>query len=243
MRLQFITCRVLQREAYLCAARARNVVDVVLMPQGLHNEPDNLRRDVQQAMQVDADVRGLPYDACLLGYGLCSNGIVGLKARIRTVVPRGHDCLTLILGAKERYQQYFDTHSGIYWYTPGWIEHSQQPGRERYEQTLRTYREKYGEDNAQYLMEMEQGWMREYSWATYVGWGLPGSDQQKQFTRECADYLGWNYDELEGNPELLQKMVDGDWDEERFLVLEPGETVAADVNNPGIVKKGDGNAS
>ena len=31
MRLQFITCKVLQREAYYCAARSKNVVDVVLM--------------------------------------------------------------------------------------------------------------------------------------------------------------------------------------------------------------------
>ena len=38
MRLQWIVCRVLQREAYLCAARSPHVVDLVLMPQGLHFE-------------------------------------------------------------------------------------------------------------------------------------------------------------------------------------------------------------
>ena len=104
MRLQFIVCKVLQREAYLCAARSANVVDVVLMPQGLHNEPDELRRRVQEELNRITDVQDRPYDASLLGYGLCSNGIVGIEAKIPTVVPRGHDCITLLLGSKERYR-------------------------------------------------------------------------------------------------------------------------------------------
>ena len=236
MRLQFIVCKVLQREAYLCAARSRNLVDVVLMPQGLHNEPPKLRAQVQEAMDRPVDVQGRPYDACILGYGLCSNGLVGVKARIRTAIPRGHDCVTLLLGSKETYQQYFDTHRGVYWYSPGWIEHNQQPGRQRYEQTLRQYIEKYGEDNARYLMEVEQKWVREYNWAAYVDWGFPGSDGYKQFTRECAEFLGWNYDELQGSPGLLQRLMDGEWDEESFLVLESGQTVEADVTSRGIIR-------
>ena len=155
MRVQLILCRVLQREAYLCAARSPHVVDIVLMPQGLHNEPARLRECVQEALEVVEDNQGRRYDASLLGYCLCSNGIVGLHAPIRTVVPRGHDCITLLLGSKEEYQKYFDAHRGVYWYSSGWIANSQQPGRERYEQTLRHYREKYGEDNAKFLLEQE----------------------------------------------------------------------------------------
>jgi len=34
----------------------------------------------------------------------------------------------------------------------------------------------------------------------------------------------------------MQKLVDGEWDVEDFLVLKPGEKVAADVNNPGVIK-------
>ena len=78
MRLQFIVCKVMQREAYYCAARSPNIVDVVVMRQGLHNEPEKLRREVQKALDVTSDIQGRPYDASLLGYGLCSNGIVGL---------------------------------------------------------------------------------------------------------------------------------------------------------------------
>jgi len=236
MRFQFILCRLIQREAYLCAARSPHVVDLVLMPQGLHLEPDKLRASVQAALDVVEDSKGRPYDASLLGYGLCSNGIVGLQARIKTVVPRGHDCVTLLLGSKEKYQQYFDSHRGVYWYSSGWIEHSLQPGRERCEQLLKEYVQRYGEDNAQYLMEMEQKWMKEYQWATYIDWGFPNSEREKEFTRECAEFLKWNYDELPGDQGLLQRLVNGEWDDESFLVLEPGQKIEADVTKPGIVK-------
>lgn len=235
-RLQLIACKVLQREAYACAARSKNVVDVVLMPQGLHNEPDRLRTEVQKALACTTDIQGRRYDASLLGYGLCSNGVVGLSAEIPVVIPRGHDCITLLLGSKERYQEYFDTHRGVYWYSPGWIEAGTQPGKERYEKLLEEYTRKYGEDNAQYLLELEQTWMKEYEWAAYVDWGLADSGDYKVFTRDCAAFLKWNYDELGGDAGLMQRFVDGLWNDEEFLVVQPGQRIAEDVTSRGIIK-------
>ncbi len=240
MRLKFVICKVVEREAYYCAARTANVVDVVLMPQGLHDEPDKLRVSVQEEVNRTTDVQDRPYDAIILGYCLCSNGIVDITApAIPMVVARGHDCITLLLGSKEKYQSYFDSHRGIYWYSVGWIECNQQPGKERYENTLASYKEKYGEDNAEYLMQMEQNWFTEYSWATYVDWGLGNSEEYRRFTRECAEYLDWGYDELEGDKVLLQDLVDGNWSDDRFLVVKPGEKIAADVNSSGIIKIAD----
>ena len=235
-RLQLIACKVLQREAYFCAARSKNVVDIVLMAQGLHNEPDRLRSEVQKALERTHDIQGRPYDASLLGYGLCSNGVVGLGAEIPIVIPRGHDCITVLLGSKERYQEYFDTHRGVYWYSPGWIESGKQPSKERYESLLQEYTAKYGPDNAKYLLEVEQTWMKEYQWATFVDWGLSEADAYKAFTRDCAAFLDWNYDELTGDPGLMQRFVDGDWSEEEFLIVRPGQRIAEDVTNRGIIK-------
>ncbi|MBC8470013.1 MAG: DUF1638 domain-containing protein [Planctomycetes bacterium] len=236
MRFQFITCKVMQREAYYCAARSKNVVDVVLMEQGLHDEPDRLRTEVRKALENTHDIQKRPYDASLLGYGLCSNGIVGLSAEIPIVVPRGHDCITLLLGSKDKYQEYFDSHRGVYWYSPGWIESGKQPSKERYEKLLEEYKEKYGDDNAQYLMEVEQNWIKEYSWATFIDWGLTDSSEYKNYTKRCAEFLHWNYEELTGSPALMQKLIDGDWHESEFLVVEPGQKIGEDLTNDGIMK-------
>ncbi len=226
----------MQREAYYCAARSKNVVDVVLMEQGLHDEPQRLRTEVQKALDNTLDIQKRPYDASLLGYGLCSNGIVGLSAKILIVVPRGHDCITLLLGSKDKYQEYFDSHRGVYWYSPGWIESGKQPGKERYEKLLEEYKEKYGDDNAQYLMEVEQNWIKEYNWATFIDWGLTDSSEYKNYTKHCAEFLHWNYGELKGSPSLMQKLIDGDWPESEFLVVKPGQKITEDLTNNGIMK-------
>jgi len=233
---KFVACKVFQREAYYCAARSHNIIDIVFMPQGLHNTPDILRQEVQKELDITTDEKGNTYDAVLLGYGLCSNGIVDLTCKIPVVVPRGHDCVTLLLGSKEKYLEYFNSHRGIYWYSPGWIDTNTQPGKERFEKTLAEYREKYGDDNAEYLMEMEQGWMKEYSRATYVDWGLGDSEAYKQYTKDCADYLKWDYDQLEGDPSLMQRFLDGKWDnDEEFLVVKPGCKIVSDLTSDRII--------
>ena len=236
LRLRFVACKVMQREAYLCAAKSRNIVDVHLMPQGLHNEPDKLREEVRKAVETTTDIQDRPYDAILLGYGLCSNGIIGLTSKIPVVVPRGHDCITLMLGSKDRYQEYFDTHRGIYWYSPGWIESGWQPCKDRFDKLLAEYKEKYGPDNAKYLMEMENTWMHEYAFATYIDSGLACDGEHKEFTKEAADFLKWDFDVLKGDMSLVQRMCDGVWDDSEFLVLQPGKTIAEDLTSPGIIK-------
>ncbi len=235
-RLKFIVCKVLQREAYLCASRSKNIVDIYLMPQGLHNEPDKLRTEVQTEINRTADCQNRPYDAIILGYALCSNGIVGLTGNIPLVVPRGHDCMTLLLGSREKYREYFDSHRGIYWYSPGWIECNLMPGKERYEQTLGEYEKKYGTENAQYLMEMEQNWLKEYAWATYIDNNICKNEQRhKQYTRDCAGYLKWNYDEIKGDLSLLQRLCDGNWLDNEVLIIRPGQKIAADITAPGLI--------
>ena len=239
MRLKFVVCKVMQREAYQCAAASANIVDIVLMDQGLHDRPDVLRAAVQQELEKTADGSGKPYDAIRLGYCLCSNGICGLRSEVPVVVARGHDCMTLLLGSRQTYQRYFDTHKGVYWYSVGWIEHCNDlmPGRERYEKKLAEYTDQYGQDNARYLMEMEETWIKEYRRAVFIDWGLPGSDAARAYTQACAAYLRWAYDEVAGDASLMQRLVDGPWDAADFLCVRPGHTIGDDLTNAGIIRQ------
>jgi len=56
---------------------------------------------MQARLQAAIDkVEERQYDALLMGYGLCNNGIVGLTTKsIPLVIPRGHDCITVFWAA------------------------------------------------------------------------------------------------------------------------------------------------
>jgi len=214
------------------ASLSGNVFDFQFLQQGLHNTPDVLRKELQAA--IDASDEG--FDAILIGYGLCSNGIEGIVARkTRLVIIKGHDCITFLLGSRERYRKYFDSHPGTYWYSPGWIDTNSQPSEERYEKVYREYVEKYGEDNAKYLMEAEQGWFKNYSNAAYVDLVFGDNEHYRQYTRDCAKWLKWNYDELCGDPQLMRNFLEGKWDSDAFLIVEPGQRVVA-THDEAIIK-------
>lgn len=212
------------RELCYFASQSRNNFQFQFLPYGLHNEPDQLRIEVQKAVDETAE----PLDGILLGYGLCSKGVEGITARnVRLVIIKGHDCITCFLGSRERYRTYFDTHPGTYWYTPGWIENHSPPGKKRYEDAYREYAEKYGDENAQYLMDMEQDWYRKYTTAAYIDLGVGDSAEYEKITRECAEWLHWQYERLDGDATLLRRLVNGEWGGNDFVIVEPGHRIEA----------------
>lgn len=245
---KLIGCNVLRREIFTCATRSPNMVEVVLLPQGLHDQPDILRRNVQKLIDTPppkpqnparasaGTTANRPYDAILLGYALCSNGTAGLTAReCPLVIPRAHDCVSLLLGSHARYQEYFDRHPGSYWFSSGWIETCPMPGKARFTEELQAYTQKYGADNAEHLLRLEAGWLNKYNQAVYIDWNFPRAAEEKNFTRQCARELGWDYDELPGDSGMLQRLLDGDWNEDEFLVVPPGRGTAADPAGTGLL--------
>jgi hypothetical protein len=221
--LGVISCAVLDGEVEHYLKSFDHVMGFEIMEQGLHNEPPKLRQAVQEAVaRLEADTR---IEAIALVYGLCSRGTEGIKSkRCRLVMARAHDCITLLLGDKDRYARYVKENPGTYWYSPGWNRHHTPPGKERYEKRYREYCEKYGEDNAEFLMDTELGWMKSYSRATYVHLPVVSNNGDVDYTRQCADWLGWDYDFQKGDPKLLHDLLACQWDDERFIVLNPGQT-------------------
>ncbi len=220
-----ILCQVLEAEIEHFAADADHIVRIVQLEQGLHNEPNKLRQQVQAA--VEEIERDTDAEVIVLGYGLCSRGTEGVfTQRCSLVIPRAHDCITLLLGGRKRYSEYVAKHPGTYWYSPGWIKHHLPPGPRRAEAIYCEYCEKYGEDNAKYLLETEQQWHANYDRATYVDVdGIGASPEDVEFTQECAKWLGWNFDRQAGDPKLIQQLVLGPWDLEHFVIIPPGQTI------------------
>lgn len=240
LKLHAIVCQVIARECYHAAAHSPNVVSLTVMPSGLHSVPDDLRRKVQD--EID-NASGAGNDYILLGYGLCSRGTAGLEVRdTPIVIPRMHDCITMLLGSDQRYGEEFRANSGTYYFSSGWIEWMDTANQgafqglnsKPYDERLREYTAKYGDDNALYLLEQESSWLEQYSRAAFINLPLGDIEGYRTFTRRFADSHSLSYAEIPGDLRLADKLFSGEWDASEFLIVNPGEHTIESVNN-GII--------
>lgn len=234
-RLRLIACEIAFRELCYLASQSVNIVDLEFMPKGLHDIPkDRMQARLQE--RIDA-VPADQYEAILLGYGRCNDGIVGLTARTRPlVVPRAHDCITFFMGDRHRYRRYFDENPGTFYRTTGWSERDFVRDREKQEGVMtrlglgRSYEEyvaQYGEENAKFILAMTSGWMENYKRIAYIDMGVAEHLGHAEAARQQALERGWTFDHLAGNLDLLRRLLDGPWDPADFLIVQPGSRIVA----------------
>jgi N-methylhydantoinase A/oxoprolinase/acetone carboxylase beta subunit len=234
LRLKVIACGVFERELQAVARACPNVLDVELLSAGLHEAPDRLRLDAQEA--IDRASRSGGWDAVCLAYGLCGRGTAGLIARdVPLVLPRVHDCVSLFLGSARAYREQFARHPGTFYFTVGWYEKKAHPDRRRAESARRfdpsahpqfaEFAAKYGEENARYIVEFLESWRRNYRRAALIDHGFT-TDKHERATQAMAEAAGWEYVKLRGSLQLLEGLAAGRWDDGQFLVVPPGHRVS-----------------
>jgi hypothetical protein len=214
-----VACRVMEPELeYL--RRDDNGIEIRYLDQGLHRTPRKMADKVQE--QLD-NVRGYA-GRVVLGYGLCSNGIVAVKAREQgLVVPRCHDCIAFFLGSLSAYKETFETRPGTYYLTPGWVAEKKDPLGIMQEE----YVPKFGLETAQWVMEEE---LKHYTHIALIDTGVTDMVSLRLRARENADYFNKAYDEIKGKGlDLFTKLLKGPYDDEDFFFLEPGETVTQEM--------------
>lgn len=237
MRLHIVSCEVLARELYYCAATSPHIIDIHMLKRGLHNTPDILRAAIQS--QID-EASGKNFDAICLGYGLCGNSLAGVVARnVPLVLPRAHDCITIYLGSRSRYQQEFSAHPGTIYYAPDYMERRDNTDTgislgtssdARRKEVYEEYVEKYGKDNADYLLEVMGGWASHYDRAAYIDMGIGDSSAIEALASAEAASKGWAFERLAGSLAIIRKLTNGDWDDD-FLVIQPGNRVTVSYDH------------
>ena len=165
-------------------------------------------------------------EAILLCYGLCSNALVGIKSsRLPLVIPRAHDCITHFMGSKERYAAYFESVKGTFFYNQSWLDLGLDIGQADIERKRSEYMERFDgdEDTVEYLLSVDREMRKNYKYITYITWpGMP-NESGLSATRKIAQEAGLELLHYEGSNQLLLDFVNGNWREEDFLVLQPGQ--------------------
>jgi hypothetical protein len=182
---------------------------------GLHVNPDKLRHTLQEA--VDA-VSG-KYETIILGYGLCSQAVIGITANGCLIVPRVDDCIAIFLGSRSAYSAQCRAEPGTYYLTKGWIEVGDTPFSE-YDRSV----QRYGKERAERIFKLMMG---NYRRLALINTGQYELEKYREYARNTAEKFGLRYEEIEGSDTLVRKMLFGPWDDE-FVTLEPGRTFKLD---------------
>ena len=228
MRLKLIVCDVLMREVCLLIAKSPHIFDMEFTEKDSHNQSDKLRKMIQD--KID-DAIEKKFDAILLGYGLCGNATVGLTARnTQIVIPRAHDCCTLFLGSKEKFEQHFKDNPSQPFSSPGYTERSDSPfhdsllrGDMDKDPKYLEYVEQYGEENAKYIYESMYGHTSNHNRLVYIEIPETKNADYAELCRKRAEEAQMEFVPLEGSMELLKNLIYGNWEEEDFFILNPGQ--------------------
>ena len=254
MVLKLIACEVFYREVCLCAATSPHRVDLEFSEKNAHERSDFLRTLVQS--KIDAAENGsVAYDAILLGFGLCGNGVLGATAsKTPVVLPRAHDCCTLFLGSRGAFKEHFADNPSLPFSSVGYMERGgtwvhdastiQVPGldihnpRSTAAQKYDEYAALYGAENAKYIMETltASGLNNKIVFIDVPELSHLGFAEKAKAEAEAR---GRQFVRLPGDMRLIRKLVHGDWDPEEFLVLKPGQKIGAVYDWDEIVRAED----
>jgi hypothetical protein len=193
---------------------------------GLHVNPDKLRISLQEKIDASSKETG----AILLGYGLCSRAVVGLRSEnCSLVVPCVDDCIGIFLGSRDAYLKQLKAEPGTYYLTKGWIEAGDNMFGPQNQIVQR-----YGPEKAEALIKKM---LENYTRLVFINTGKYRVEQYKEYTERTAARFGLRFEEILGATTLVDKMAKGPWDED-FVVIPPGQTITYEsfYQSPGWTK-------
>jgi hypothetical protein len=190
---------------------------------GLHRVPSKLTWTLQEAIDGVEEP-----SVIVLGYGLCGNGLHGVRAGRHTLlVPRMDDCIAILLGSRKRYLEEFEREPGTYYLSKGWLESGSHPLKE-YEE----YVEKYGPEDAAWIMDQQYEHYERLVLVTHDEADLAAyRPQAEEVAAYCARW-GMRYEEIVGSDQYVRRLVEVaaalDKADDQFVVVPPGGTIRQD---------------
>lgn len=213
----FLACKVF--EDLLVAQLPPDLADrVEFLDYGLHRVPARLTEALQQRL----DALTTP-SLIVLGYGLCGNGLDGLRSGPHTLlIARADDCIAILLGSYRAYMDQFEAVPGTYYLTKGWLESGSDPLKE-YQEAV----EKYGREDAEWIMDTQY---QHYERLVLVAHSPEDLEEYRPRAQQVAAFCErWDmrYEEILGSEDYVRRLIHMAEAREKktsedFLVIPPG---------------------
>ncbi len=229
-----LACEVFRHELEWLTAKIDNPPPVCFLEMGLHQRPDKLREAVQDFVD---ETEKLYADGITIvfAYGLCGQGLSGITAKSATLIlPKVHDCIPLLLGIDQDFAADYSQNGATYWQSPGWVSYADTELLRNKDRFFQEYKERFGEENAQYLMDEQLTWLKNYKSVSLIRW--PDLDaMEKNLAKETGYFeseakcfareASLPFSQTSGSDNYLRELLRGGEDEGRFLHIKPGFSV------------------
>lgn len=208
-----IACRVMKPELEMLAGNTPDL-HITYLEQALHRTPqllpDLLQEKIDEAAGFAAQI--------ILGYGLCSNGVVGIRAPNQgIIIPRVHDCISLLLGSAQTYLEQAKKYPGTYYLTPGWVAEEEDPLG-----FMEDYVERVGRETAEWAVQEE---LKHYTHIALIDTQAGDMNPLRKRARKNARYLDKEYQEITGSPDFLRRLLHGPYSAQDFIFVPAGQEV------------------
>jgi hypothetical protein len=88
----------------------------------------------------------------------------------------------------------------------------------------RRYADRYGEENADFLIDHWRSSLFQYRRAALITWDELDRPEYHEHARAAGESFGWRCEVLRGSKALLERVVNGEWRSDETVIAEPGET-------------------
>ena len=166
--------------------------------------------------------------------------------RVKSGLAKTRDALSegiaTVVGSSSRLDEdMVEENRGTFWFSNGWIDGFPLPGAPDYHQRYRSFYGREIDEDAR--INLDRILMENYSRFVYICWPELGEEVNgscREYTKRCAQNIsaelgrGFTYAEVRGKPDILQRFVDGVWNPEEFLLVEPGYQIQLNATGGSI---------
>jgi hypothetical protein len=208
-----ITCKTLEEELTLAMKNTGLEYPVEYIESGLHERPKKLAEAVEEKL---AEVKA---DRILMCIGQCGNALIGLNSGpFEIVLPKVDDCLSLLIGSTRK-KAALSLEDRAFFLTKGWLK-----GESTIMSQFKRSVEEYGEDIALSIIETLYA---NYRTMGLIDTGTSPIDELWAQTEEVSWLLKFDRKVYPGTIAYIEQLLTGPWDDGRFIVKKPGETISA----------------
>jgi hypothetical protein len=215
--LKLIACPAVLGEL---ADGATDGVDIHKLEAQLHLSPERLKAALATAV-AEADEPGA---TIVLGYGLCSNSVLGLKTEHATlVVPKVDDCIAMMLGSNEAFAAANADEPGSYYIAKAYLEECDTIVSEHAKLV-----EKRGAERAEKMMRLL---LQHYTRIVLIDTGRYDVEPYRVRVAGFAEQFDLAVEDVPGTTRILDALVEGGWGDD-FVIAPPGHELTLEDFRP-----------